>query len=111
MPRLPLGKARVGGGTVGEYFAGRASWFVPSGHFVATHAGVDAPTVASPESGESLGIERCSLPKSILPEMFEPLGSQLGVPHGVLNIAMAQVGLQRACVVPLGGQCEPAGMP
>ena len=88
---------------MGECFAGRASWFLPSGHFLATHAGVDAPTVDTPESGEGLGIERCSLPKSIPPEMFEPRRRQFRITDRVLDVLMSEIRLKGAGVVPLGG--------
>ena len=44
------------------------------------------------------------------PEILEPIRRQFGVAHRVLNIAVAKVGLQSACVVSLVRQCEAAGV-
>src|SRR4051812_25617109 len=40
----------------------------------------------------------------VLPGILEPLRGQLGVPCGVLNVAMAQPLLNGSCVVPIVGQ-------
>jgi hypothetical protein len=45
------------------------------------------------------------------PEVLEPIRRQLRVSDRVLDFAMAQVGLQRARIVPLVGQGEAAGVP
>lgn len=44
------------------------------------------------------------------PEVLEPCRRQLGVPHGVLDIAVTEIGLQGADVVALVGQREAAGV-
>ena len=44
------------------------------------------------------------------PEVLEPVRRQLGVAHGVLDIFVAQIGLQRPRIVALVGQREAAGM-
>ena len=44
------------------------------------------------------------------PESFKPIGSQLRVPDGMLNVAVAEVGLQGAGVVALVGQGITAGV-
>ncbi len=44
------------------------------------------------------------------PEVLEPLGRQLGVAHGVLDISVAEIGLQRPRIVALAGQREAAGV-
>jgi hypothetical protein len=41
---------------------------------------------------------------SVPPEILEPRRRQLGVPHRVLNVSVAEVGLQGAGVVALVGQ-------
>jgi len=46
----------------------------------------------------------------LLPEVLEPIRGQLGVAHGVLDVLVAEVGLQRPGVVPCIGQGEAAGM-
>src|SRR5665213_305790 len=43
------------------------------------------------------------------PKVLEPRWRKLGVAH-VLNVPVAEVGLQRACVVALVRQCIAAGM-
>ena len=48
---------------------------------------------------------------SVAPEVLEPRRRQFCVPDGVLNILVPEVGLQRACVVPLVGQSVAAGVP
>ena len=45
------------------------------------------------------------------PEVLEPLGRQLGMAHRVLDIAVAEVGLQCARIVPLVREREAAGVP
>jgi hypothetical protein len=45
------------------------------------------------------------------PEIPEPHRSQFGVPHGVLNVLVPEVGLERPRVVPLVGKCVPACVP
>lgn len=47
----------------------------------------------------------------ILPEPLEPSRRQLGIPHGVLNIAMSRVVLDGPDVVPVIGQFIPTGVP
>ena len=49
--------------------------------------------------------------RSVLPKPFEPVGGQLRVPNGMLNVAMAEVGLQGAGVVALVGQGITASVP
>src|SRR3954452_15349459 len=44
----------------------------------------------------------------VLPEILEPLRGQLGVPCGVLDVAMAQPLLNGSCVVPIVGQLKAA---
>jgi len=39
------------------------------------------------------------------------MGRQLGVSHSVLDVPVAKVGLQGACIVPLVGESEAAGVP
>ena len=48
---------------------------------------------------------------SASPEILEPRRRQFGVAHRVLDIAVPEVGLQRARVVPLVGQGVAAGVP
>jgi hypothetical protein len=45
------------------------------------------------------------------PEVLEPIQRQLGVAHRVLNVAVAQIGLERPRVVPAVGEGEPSGVP
>jgi hypothetical protein len=51
-----------------------------------------------------------TVPPSIPPEVLEPIRRQLGVAHGVLDIAVAEIGLQGAGVVALICQGEAAGV-
>jgi hypothetical protein len=44
------------------------------------------------------------------PEILKPRSAQLGVPHCVLNVFVAQVRLQRPCVVALVGKRIAAGV-
>src|SRR3954468_7725235 len=46
----------------------------------------------------------------VLPEILEPLRGQLGVPCGVLDVAMAQPLLNGSCVVPIVGQLKAASV-
>src|SRR5271169_4231194 len=48
---------------------------------------------------------------SVSPEILEPIRRQLRVPDRMLDIAMAQVGLQGAGIMALVGQRETAGVP
>jgi len=45
------------------------------------------------------------------PEVFEPVRRQLSVPHRVLDVSVAKVGLQGARVVPLVDEGEATGVP
>ena len=45
------------------------------------------------------------------PEVLEPLGRQLGIFYSVLDVPVAKVGLQGACIVALVGESEAAGVP
>jgi hypothetical protein len=45
------------------------------------------------------------------PKIFEPRWRQLGVPHRVLDVLVAQVGLQRACIMTIVGKLEARGVP
>ena len=45
------------------------------------------------------------------PEVFETIRCQLGVAHGVLDVAVAEVGLKCPRVVPLVGQRVAAAVP
>ena len=45
----------------------------------------------------------------LTPKIFEPGRRQFGVPDRVLNVFVAEVGLQRPCLVTLVGQCVTAG--
>ena len=45
------------------------------------------------------------------PEVLEPHRRQFRVPHRVLDIAVAEIGLQGARVVPLVGERVAAGVP
>jgi hypothetical protein len=45
------------------------------------------------------------------PEVLEPIRIQLGVAHRVLDVAVAQISLQRPRIVALVGQDEVAGVP
>jgi hypothetical protein len=45
------------------------------------------------------------------PKVLESIGRQLGIPNRVLDIAMVQVSLKGACIVPLVGQGEATGVP
>jgi hypothetical protein len=47
----------------------------------------------------------------LVPAIFEPVGSQLGVPHRVLNVAVPEIGFKRAGVVPRVRQRISAGVP
>ena len=47
---------------------------------------------------------------SILPESLKPIWCQLGVPHRVLDILVAQIVLDRPGVMSLVRQIEPTGM-
>jgi hypothetical protein len=44
------------------------------------------------------------------PEVFEPLGRQLSVTYGVLDVPMAQLGLQGPGIVALVGQRKATGV-
>src|SRR3954454_5038324 len=46
----------------------------------------------------------------VLPKILEPLRGQLGVPCGVLDVAMAQPLLNGSCVVPIVGQLKAASV-
>src|SRR5262249_41560055 len=48
--------------------------------------------------------------RPLLPETLEAIRCQLGIAHGVLDVLMAEIGLQRPCVVPCIGEGEAAGM-
>jgi hypothetical protein len=50
------------------------------------------------------------VPASALPEIFEPIGRQLGVAHRMLDVPMPEIGLQGSRIVPLVGQREAAGV-
>ena len=45
------------------------------------------------------------------PEVLEPARRQLGVSHRVLDVAVAEVSLQRSGIVALVGQRKAAGVP
>ena len=45
--------------------------------------------------------------EAVPPEVLEPIRRQLGVAHRVLNVAVAQIGLERPRVVPAVGEGEP----
>jgi hypothetical protein len=51
------------------------------------------------------------MPNSISPEVFEPGRRQFGVPDRVLDVLVSEIGLQRARIVTLVRQGEPARMP
>jgi len=44
------------------------------------------------------------------PEILEAVRRQLGIAHGVLDIPVTEIGLQRPGIVPLVGQSEAAGV-
>ena len=44
------------------------------------------------------------------PKVLEPVGRHFGVPHGVLDVLVAEVVLQCPCIVAIGGEFEPTGM-
>ena len=46
----------------------------------------------------------------VLPKIPEPLGGKLGISHGVLDVLVPKVVLQRACIDALIRQLEAAGM-
>jgi hypothetical protein len=48
---------------------------------------------------------------SLAPKILEPRRRQLGVPDRVLNVAVAQVSLQRTSIVPLVGKRITTGVP
>jgi len=48
---------------------------------------------------------------NLSPEALEPIGRQLGVAHRVLNVLVAEVGLQSAGIMPFVGQGESKGVP
>lgn len=48
---------------------------------------------------------------SVSPEVAEARGRQLGVTHSVLDVAVPEIGLQGARVVPLVGQRVATGVP
>ena len=50
-------------------------------------------------------------PQSLAPKVFEPRRCQLGIAHRVLDILVAEVGLQGARVVPIVREFITAGMP
>jgi hypothetical protein len=59
----------------------------------------------------ALRMSKCMLKSSGRPcpvasPVLKPVRRQLRVAHGVLDVAVAQVGLQRARIVPLVGQGE-----
>ena len=47
----------------------------------------------------------------LTPEVLEPARRQLGIAHGVLDVPVAEVGLQRARIVALVGQREATSVP
>jgi len=47
----------------------------------------------------------------VAPEVLEPRRGQLRISNRVLNVAVAEIGLQRARIVPLVGQGITAGVP
>jgi len=49
--------------------------------------------------------------RALPPEILEPRRRKLGVADGVLDVAVSQVGLQGARVMPLVGQGKAAGVP
>ena len=46
-----------------------------------------------------------------MPKIFKPRRRQLGVPHGVLDIAMTEIRLQRSRIMSLVRQSISTGMP
>src|SRR5262245_42600620 len=69
--------------------------------------------MVSAKEAEELGHwagSRRLLGKSIPPKVPKPVGRKLGVPNGVLDVLMPEVVLQGACVMPVVGEFEPAGM-
>ena len=49
-------------------------------------------------------------PALLSPEVLEPVGRQLGVANGMLDVLVPQIGLQRPRVMPFVGQRIAAGM-
>src|SRR5262245_735937 len=49
-------------------------------------------------------------PSSVPPKVLESVGRHFGVPHGVLDVLVAEVVLQGPRVVAIIGELEPAGM-
>jgi hypothetical protein len=48
---------------------------------------------------------------ALAPEVFEPIGRQFGVADCVLNVSVAQVGLQRPGIMAFVGQRKTTGVP
>ena len=48
---------------------------------------------------------------SISPEVLEPIRREFGIAGGVLDVAVAQVMLDRPCVLPVVGQLIAGGVP
>src|SRR5262245_55770979 len=48
---------------------------------------------------------------SLVPKVFEPVGRQLGIAHGVLDVLVAEIVLQGSGVVPVVGKLIAARMP
>jgi hypothetical protein len=46
-------------------------------------------------------------PKSLPPEILEPIGRQLGVTHRMLNVSMTEIGLQGPRIVALRARAKP----
>lgn len=47
----------------------------------------------------------------VFPEIFEACGCQFGIPNGVMNILVAEIGLQGAGVGAVISELEAAGVP
>ena len=55
-------------------------------------------------------IQSLVLPPSVLPEVIEPTGRQLGIPDGVADAGVSEILLYCPRVLPLIGQVEAGGM-
>jgi hypothetical protein len=69
----------------------------------------DQPTLLIDQRSEHLVVFGW-WPGLLSPEVLEPARRQLGVSHRVLDIAVAEVGLQRSRIVALVGQCKTTGV-
>jgi hypothetical protein len=56
-------------------------------------------------------LRRVTASIGLVPEVLEPVRRQLGVAHSVLNLLVAEIGLQRARVVAIIGELVPTPVP